>query len=221
MSNLISAHSGRYINSPQDEIANTAKVDTFAILINVAGRQRMLSQRILLFALLSAKNIENASQFANEALDTFERSHSELSQGRFAPLLISYWQQHPDAAQKITSYAASARIVLSRIRSRQPVALDAWIHLVAEATALLDILNAVTQQCEVMAKVHAATKRKHLLEIIQEIDQIATIARLVSMNARVLAARAGSHGAEFGVLAGELTAISERISSLAKAAVKE
>jgi methyl-accepting chemotaxis protein len=53
-----------------------------------------------------------------------------------------------------------------------------------------------------------------------DIQDIAKEARIVSFNARVMAARAGDAGKEFAVVASVLSGISEQIQALARSAME-
>ncbi len=62
---------------PADEVSD----DTHAALINVAGRQRMLSQRIVLFTVLVASGDASALTTVQQSLTLFRGSHEALSLG--------------------------------------------------------------------------------------------------------------------------------------------
>jgi len=64
----------------------------------------------------------------------------------------------------------------------------------------------------------AQSRRAHQIELIARIQRIASEARVVSMNARIVAARAGDHGREFAVVAERLTDISAEIETLSRSA---
>jgi hypothetical protein len=204
--------------------AVSVTADVYDTLIKLAGRQRMLSQRIALFALLALRGDGSALPEAQDALILFRTSHAMLTKGRDglpAPFndelrRAFFGQQGADAP--ITAFIRIAEETLVDIARHTPTAARRVQTLVAQATPMLSLLNRVTQTYEQQARALAQDEREQHSALIGRIQHIAGEARLMSLNARVAATRAGQHGREFASVAGVLTGISEQIEKLAGAA---
>ena len=72
----------------------------------------------------------------------------------------------------------------------------------------------VTQMADTMTRVHGQSR--DIVEIVSKIESIAFQTNLLALNAAVEAARAGSHGAGFAVVAAEVRALSQRSATAAK-----
>lgn len=202
--------------------------EDFNALINTAGRQRMLSQRVVLHCVLAARAAVGRGALlalAREALRLFADSHRHLSRGGNglpAPFTDRLRQRFfgPEGADKpIAAFIALAEAVALQLERGQP-ADEGLERLVAEGTPILGRLNALTQAYEGEARDAEAQRQRHLQDLIGRIEEVAREARVVSLNARVVAARAGAHGREFSVVAEVLSQVSEQISHLAGQAVE-
>jgi methyl-accepting chemotaxis protein len=72
---------------------------------------------------------------------------------------------------------------------------------------------------EDLARQHAAAAKRQLTSVMGDIELIAKHARIVSFNAQVVAARAGTSGREFAVVSGELTQLTGRLDGLVREAL--
>ena len=199
----------------------TLDADTHGQLINLAGRQRMLSQRIVMLAVLAAQGVADALSAARESLRLFTETHAKLSTRRGQPPMALDPDLHealfgPDGADApVRAFIARAERTLSAAGPGTAADLG---RLVADADPLLKRLNHVTSVFEAIARRDAQSRRAHQIELIARIQRIASEARVVSMNARIVAARAGDHGREFAVVAERLTDISAEIETLSRSA---
>lgn len=194
-------------------------------LINLSGRRRFTSQRVVLFAVLAAEGREGALETSREALAVFMAANQALTRGGdglpglFCPELR---QLHAagGAGQAIDDFIALAGRTHQALADTTRMAGGLVIQLVDAATPLLAALNAVTQVYEDLGRRHARQQREHLAAVMAEIQQIARQVRIASFNAQVVAARAEGAGREFSVVASELMRITGHLDELVHEAVR-
>ena len=201
--------------------------EMWSTLINLAGRQRMLSQRIVLMALLGDRGDATARSAAQEALQQFTAAHARLSRGGDGlPCPPPAVQQALAGARPDGSDGADAAvrryIALAEQSLRTDVALarPALGQLVEQATPMLVLLNKLTQVYEALAREAVRLNQQRQASLIGRIERIASEARVISLNARIVAARAGETGREFGVVASRLVEVSAEIEALSREAMR-
>lgn len=201
--------------------------EMFAMLINLSGRRRFTSQRLVLFAVLASLGHENALQTARDALKLFTEAHNALVKGSnqvpgiFSPRLHDAYFGAEAGDRHIREFISVAERCLDALHSgsrRAPVLLG---ELIAAGTPILAVLNHLTQVYEELSKEHATNAYKQLRGIMNDIDSIAKQARMVSFNARIVAARAGPAGKEFSVVASVLSDITGEIDGLVNQALSK
>lgn len=200
--------------------------EVFATLINLSGRRRFTSQRVVLYAVLAAGNHPQAASVAEDALNLFRDAHQTLirgskeSPGVFSAALQDAYFGPAQGNEKIQGFIALAERVLFAIASgwqRQvPVLLE---ELIECSSVLLAVLNSLTAIYEQEARSHAHQMEQQLHGAMDEIKTISKQAQVVAMNARIVAARAGSAGREFAVVATELIAITSDIETILQTAM--
>ncbi|HSW07857.1 type IV pili methyl-accepting chemotaxis transducer N-terminal domain-containing protein [Aquabacterium sp.] len=197
--------------------------ETWSSLINLAGRQRMLSQRIALMALLADRGDRVARSAARDALQQFSTAHERLTQGGDglppppASALREAFFGHDGADAAVRRFISLARQIVDGNGGQDREALTTLVEL---ATPLLTLLNHLTQSYETHARASAQRAQQRQASLISSIERVAGEARIVAMNARIAAARAGDGGREFGVVAARLVEVSSQIESLSHAAMK-
>jgi hypothetical protein len=194
-------------------------------LINLAGRQRMLSQRIVLHALLAARQQPGALSTAREALALFTVSHAGLVHGspalpgaHFAAIREAYFGAL-QGDTRIREFISLTERTLAAIEDQLRSAEALQQELVVSCNPMLDLLNRLTQIYEAEAARHAVAQHQRQQALMGDIQTIAKQARIVAFNAQVSAARAGAAGREFAVVADTLTRITGEIESPVSAAV--
>ncbi|MDP1685089.1 type IV pili methyl-accepting chemotaxis transducer N-terminal domain-containing protein [Hydrogenophaga sp.] len=195
-------------------------------LVNLAARQRMLSQRMILQTVLAAQGDVARLQAAQRSLKMFTESQQHL--------LNTAAQLEPGSAGKITetyqgtrgvgpvvqAFMQLVRSALDQIEAASPRAGATTTDLVGHTDRILEALNTATTAFDEVAKARSDTMMKELAGIVDDIQSVAKEAKVVSFNAQVMAARAGQHGREFAVVANVLSDITGEIDRLTcKAAV--
>jgi hypothetical protein len=199
--------------------------EVFGALINLSGRRRFTSQRLVLYAVLAAQGQEGSAAIAEEALTLFRGAHKALLSeadglpGVFCPELKEAYFGKMEGDRQITAFIALAEQTLSAIGRGRGESVELLQELVRITTPTLAVLNQITGIYEEQAKQNARLVRKQLRTVITDIETINRQARMVAMNARIVAARAGHAGREFSVVAGVLSNISGEIDNMVSTAL--
>ena len=205
--------------------------EVFGRLINLSGRRRFTSQRLVLYAVLAAQGRDGALQVSREALAAFCEAHLLLINGQGATALPGVFCDELRQAYfgsgaagggdaTIQAFIVLAKRVHEAIDAGSAGAPALLDQLVERGTPLLAVLNQITQIYEDLARRQAAQARKQLVDVMGEIEAISMQARIVAFNAQVVAAHAGKAGSEFSVVAGELSRITGRIDELVRDALR-
>ncbi len=201
--------------------------DAFGALINLAGRQRMLSQRIILHAVLASQDHEGAWEIAVGALNLFRETHLTLVQGKdglpgifFEDLRLAYFGP-AQGDKKNREFIRLAESVLDKAKGTARHAAGLLSELIDSATPMIELLNSITLVYEKESQARARTLKKQLHGMMNDVKTIAKQARMVSFNAQIIAARAGSAGREFSVVAGVLTTITSEMDDLIHTALRD
>jgi len=199
--------------------------DVFGALINLSGRRRFTSQRVVLYSVLASLGHEGADQTARDTLAAFRDAHMTLVEGKQG-LPGIFCQQLQEAyfgtlqgdrvVRDFIALAESALDAIATVSRRAPGLLD---ELVRSATPLLSVLNALTLVYEEQSKRHALQQRRQMQQLMGDIKTIARQARMVAFNAQVVAARAGPVGKEFAVVASTMTNVTGEIDELVQTAL--
>ncbi|MBO9418356.1 type IV pili methyl-accepting chemotaxis transducer N-terminal domain-containing protein [Labrenzia sp. R4_2] len=215
--------------------------NTFARLINIAGRQRMLSQRVgFLSVVLNARQTDGPSDrlttsdhhldMLKAAADDFETGFKILCEGD-KDLGLPHWECAEVAAilngrDGIEGHAVINRFVsetrhtiatLEAGKTRRQKELEDFSTFVLTDT--LAVLQKIVGALEADFQAATATRdEQRTLEIdrvrtaVEDIQRASKISRMIALNAKISATRAGSHGSEFRALTDEIKKISDDIT---------
>jgi len=190
--------------------------------VNLAARQRMLSQRLVLQILLAAKGQVGQAEAAAQTLALFSSSQAQLRteaarlQGEDARTLAEVYAGEAGGDRQVGEFVERCRQMLER--GRLGLASDEAMleSLVACIDPVLAALNSVTGAFDRISVRKEAELMQELREIVGDIQSVAREAKVVSFNAQVIAARAGTVGREFAVVASTLSRISGEVDGLAR-----
>ncbi|MBV6324007.1 type IV pili methyl-accepting chemotaxis transducer N-terminal domain-containing protein [Duganella sp. HSC-15S17] len=211
--------------APEGAAKKALTGEMFGALINLSGRRRFTSQRIVLYALLASQGQAEGVAVAQEALALFRGAHKSLLAekdglpGVFCTELHQAYFGKLDGDRQIAAFADLGERALQAIEQGSPRGAELLAELVRITTPTLAILNTITSIYEEQAKLNARLVRKQLRDVITDIDTINRQARMVAFNARIVAARAGHAGKEFSVVAGVLSNITGEIDEMVNAAL--
>lgn len=199
--------------------------DVFGALINLSGRRRFTSQRVVLYAVLASMGHEGAIDTARETLALFSDAHITLVEGKgvlpgiFCTQLQDAYFGTLQGDKVIRDFIALAQATFDAIVGNERGAPSLLDELVRSATPLLSVLNGLTLVYEEQSKRHAQTQKRAMNVLMGDIKTIARQARMVAFNAQIVAARAGQAGKEFAVVAGTMTSITAEIDDLVHVAL--
>jgi methyl-accepting chemotaxis protein len=203
--------------------------------VNLAARQRMLSQRLVLLIMLAAEGRADKAQAAAQTLQLFADSQARILLAiRDKKMLpaearlmneVYFGEQsatgHNGVNAIVESFINLCRATLTQIGARAQMVSGASTgelaleKLVAHTDEVLAALNRATQAFDQLNSRHEARLVSQIGEIVEEIRLVAREAKVVSFNAQVIAARAGAVGREFSVVASSLSRISGEVDKLA------
>jgi len=152
-------------NELERKLLQERSINSVNTLINLSGRQRMLSQKIGFYAEISVKGKPEAITALKSAIDLFEHSLQVIKEGGFpagipsdAPLpkadasLLPYikkiataWQPYKEAANKIIYYSTFRDVVTAGVKEYELKNSIAEIENTAEA--LLSLNNDLMLAC--------------------------------------------------------------------------
>ena len=199
--------------------------DIFGALINLSGRRRYASQRVVLYAVLASMGHEGAIAVARETLALLADAHTTLIEGRgnlpgvfCGQLRDAYFGtlQGDRVIRNFIELAGSTLDGIAENRAGTPLLLD---ELVRNGTRLLSVLNGLTLVYEEQSKRHTQLQKRQLQAMLGNIKTVARQARIVAFNGQIVAARAGQPGEQFAALARTMTSVTTEIDELARAAL--
>ena len=194
-------------------------------LVNMAARQRMLSQRMILQTVLAAAGSASHLEAARKSLQLFGDSQlrlvataKEVDEVSSRSIKDTYTGPR-GVGPLIENFMQHMRTTLQCIAQGEDHT-QALGTLVASTDSVLEALNTATTTFDVLSKRKGEQMMKELSGIVSSIHTIAREAKIVSFNAQVMAARAGEHGREFAVVANVLSRITNEIDGLSREAIK-
>lgn len=193
-------------------------------VVNMAARQRMLSQRMILQTMLAASGSDTHLQAAQKSFQQFCDSHATLKSkasdfdATSAQKVRDIYDGSRGVGSRIEQFMQQMRTTLQCI-SNKGAHTEPLNTLISSTDSVLEALNAVTTTFDNITKGKAEQIMKELTDIVSGIQTVAREAKVVSFNAQVIAARAGQHGREFAVVANVLSNISAEIDGMSRTAV--
>jgi len=203
--------------------APASGVDTEGLSpVNLAARQRMLSQRLALQIVLAASGQAEQAEAAAQTLRLFADSHARILAlvrdprlpAAEARALQALYFGAAGVSAMVDAFIADCRAALQP-RPAGQAAGPALAAVVGRVDSVLAALNSATSAFDQIGTRKEANLVRQMGEIVEEIRLVAREARVVSFNAQVIAARAGAVGREFSVVAGTLSRISNEVDKLA------
>lgn len=223
-------------STSKSEVAGDRQRAALGALINLSGKQRMLSHRTVMFLGLSCgatspRSRDELMRRAVEALAEFRANSQTLVEGDAAaalPPLFSesvsrlLYDEQTAYLGLLNEFCLQAEACWRHLERGEPAEqqLVALANLVAGE--LLTALNSIARAFEkdlsaaIQAeKARASDARRMAVATLTEIETLGLRVKLIAFNALIEAARAGEAGRSFAVIAQEIKALSEQTQSAA------
>ncbi|EGI77520.1 type IV pili methyl-accepting chemotaxis transducer N-terminal domain-containing protein [Hylemonella gracilis] len=193
-------------------------------VVNLAARQRMLSQRLILQILLAARGDRSRLDEARRTLQLFSESHQRLTSASKAlppaeaQRIDTTYQGPAGVGPVIDAFVHRVREAMDGIAQERASAPEAIDRLIGQTDRILAALDMATMAFDEITRARSEAMVKELVSIVGDIQGVAKEAKIVSFNAQVIAARAGQQGREFAVVANVLSNITDVIDRLTRKA---
>lgn len=208
--------------------------ENFSCLINTSGRQRMLSQRIVMLILHCQIMLKEYGQLQDTAslnllrtaIDTFKTNHFDLLHGnanKSIPKIPSeklrvklYEEGVEDNINSFVSRVTDCYLALSSGEIIEASKTD--ILVTDTANDVLTQLNDITAIFEYEFNEYSSyqqgqieSQSKKVLHAIHTIKKISNQTDIISINSKIVASRAGEAGKQFKVIADRLQSLNKDI----------
>lgn len=194
-------------------------------LVNIAARQRMLSQRMVMQTLLASQGHLDRLPAARSSLALFTESQTLLQatvqqlDAASTDAVRNVYDGPQGVAPTIRAFMKAVDRTLECLEAGSPRAAEALAAVVGQVDEVLAALDAATKAIDQYMRTRGDLLQRELTDIVNSIRGIAREATVVSFNAQVIAARAGDNGREFAVVAKVLSGIAGQVDQLSRQAV--
>lgn len=224
-------HDPRQVSERSSQKIEQFSENDFSSLIARAGRQRMLSQRAGLVVMLMAwpgAGRHYQPVFA-DIIEQFSAAHADIlgliESGQDAGDLFpntseACFEGAGGVAKRIGTFLQQARALCRGAEAATEIdgQLAARFAQACMGSVLDDleiIVSAIQKDCDAFLAKRNEVMARRAESIRQSVDDIlaaAAFSRMVALNAKISAARAGEYGAEFSALTNEIKDVADRIS---------